>query len=1361
MTHYVNPSSVYTGTISGIINQGSPAHLIGQSRSISKTADSVLTISAIKRSIHNAWNNIAGKITDDPALKAEFKKVMDLIEQLISAQSTLFDYKGSVETVNDLPTEGKVGDCYNVLSNGANYAWNGNSWDKLSETVDLSAYLTVSEFNTLIDNLATKTSVTELQEALNSYKTEVNTTINDILSSIETTNGRIDTLTTTVENHIEDSKAHASKVALESEEAARINADTQLQNNIDSLSSDLQDHISDAEAHMATKVDLEGYYDKDEIDTFLNNKEDKSTTTTINNKIDTLETKVDNHIENAANTLNNNYYNKTDIDGLLNNKANTSTVEQSFSDLRAELNDAFQEIDGSIAGVQDEIVKKANSSDVTSLVEQEVSNRETAISNLSNSVDTKLEDKADKTDLDDYYNKSETDTKVNKKVDKELTGNYGKAIIFNEEDGGGAKFESNSGRWSFAGVNDMADANGLGVQLYNIDRNNNNVGPRINLTADRATYSIQKTEVGEEYELVVKKDIQSLNSDLTDFITDNYYTGSKVDELLLSETESRTSADETLDTKIDTVKTEIETELEDCYKKTETYNKTEIDNKDTDTEKRVLGRIWSNVNSPENGYFTTKYKHNNNSYALLFNESDGGGSQYFNSLANTISYVGTNNGGTSSSDINVQLYSLDNDTKSGTRLNVNTQGIFYVKGAKGQGNPEGRELAVKADITSLSSTIETALETINTKLESIFHYKGSVANIDSLPNDNEVGDVYNIESDGHNVAWNGGSWDKLSETIDLTPYLTTESFNTIIADYYDKVEARDKMMEISDAAELRILGRIWSSVDIEDDTVGNFQVGDLQVIDDKAYYGGTEPSNEIATKGDLSVVSGDLSTLTSTVEGISNTYVTQTNLSNTIDNYYTKTQSDERYLQEHQDISSKAEQSALETEITNRTSGDNAIISKIWSNNNLNTGHFYTKLTNNKGGYALVFNESDGGGSQVYDKTDDVISYVGTNLEEGEGAENGVNVQIYSKNKTTNEGVRINVNTQKAYYLKGANVPNPAERELAVVADITNLQQQIDSVDGSAVTNEEFAELQEEVDTKAEQADLETVDGKIAALVNQMLSLEAKYNEVRLSNVEIISVYDDDNNYFEDGEKDYILSGQVEAPLNLTAKSVTLRDMGINASVVNAYTTGDFNMSGTEIDGEYDKNTMGNTIMSIHSDSYVTIRDCTITPETSYNGLEIGLTTGLTKGVIIDNVDFDGVFTNNAISIFGTADNAIITISNCHFHQVSNLLRLSNRANNRCTINLINCTCDTWETGTYAGPIICQDYTSQGQGNLFAPDKITINIQNLIGPNGKIVSGNPEDLFGCKNNNQVCYVYVDGTGFIDYDATKYPTINIQ
>ena len=62
-----------------------------------------------------------------------------------------FHYKGSVSSVSELPTtDNKIGDVYNVNDTGANYAWTGTEWDKLSETVDLSGYYTKTETDTLL-----------------------------------------------------------------------------------------------------------------------------------------------------------------------------------------------------------------------------------------------------------------------------------------------------------------------------------------------------------------------------------------------------------------------------------------------------------------------------------------------------------------------------------------------------------------------------------------------------------------------------------------------------------------------------------------------------------------------------------------------------------------------------------------------------------------------------------------------------------------------------------------------------------------------------------------------------------------------------------------------------------------------------------------------------------------------------------------------------------------------------------------------------------------------------------------------------------------------------------------------------------
>lgn len=80
---------------------------------------------------------------------------------------------------------------------------------------------------------------------------------------------------------------------------------------------------------------------------------------------------------------------------------------------------------------------------------------------------------------------------------------------------------------------------------------------------------------------------------------------------------------------------------------------------------------------------------------------------------------------------------------------------------------------------------------IDGKLTSAMHYKGSVATYSALPtSNNQTGDMYNVEDDGHNYAWNGTTWDKLSGEVDLSDYATTSTMNTALAGKVDKVSGK-------------------------------------------------------------------------------------------------------------------------------------------------------------------------------------------------------------------------------------------------------------------------------------------------------------------------------------------------------------------------------------------------------------------------------------------------------------------------------------------------------------------------------------------------------------------------------------------
>lgn len=108
----------------------------------------------------------------------------------------------------------------------------------------------------------------------------------------------------------------------------------------------------------------------------------------------------------------------------------------------------------------------------------------------------------------------------------------------------------------------------------------------------------------------------------------------------------------------------------------------------------------------KNGYIYNSVNLSGGSNALLFNESDGGGAIFYNKENDIRSYAGVNDGMKDGSGVCALFYAINYTTGEGTRFSINpTKGAFYIKGPKGQGLPEGREVAVKDDINSLLEEI--------------------------------------------------------------------------------------------------------------------------------------------------------------------------------------------------------------------------------------------------------------------------------------------------------------------------------------------------------------------------------------------------------------------------------------------------------------------------------------------------------------------------------------------------------------------------------------------------------------------------------------------------------------------------------
>ena len=95
--------------------------------------------------IGNVPETISDLVTND---EAQDEKISLLEQKINQALAGVFHYKGSVATYSDLPaSDNEVGDTYNVLDTGANYAWDGSGWDELGSTIDTSVFAVKNEDN--------------------------------------------------------------------------------------------------------------------------------------------------------------------------------------------------------------------------------------------------------------------------------------------------------------------------------------------------------------------------------------------------------------------------------------------------------------------------------------------------------------------------------------------------------------------------------------------------------------------------------------------------------------------------------------------------------------------------------------------------------------------------------------------------------------------------------------------------------------------------------------------------------------------------------------------------------------------------------------------------------------------------------------------------------------------------------------------------------------------------------------------------------------------------------------------------------------------------------------------------------------
>lgn len=286
--------------------------------------------------------------------------------------------------------------------------------------------------------------------------------------------------------------------------------------------------------------------------------------------------------------------------------------------------------------------------------------------------------------------------------------------------------------------------------------------------------------------------------------------------------------------------------------------------------------------------------------------------------------------------------------------------------------------------------------------------------------------------------------------------------------------------------------------------------------------------------------------------------------------------------------------------------------------------------------------------------------------------------------------------------------------------------------------------------------------------------LQSKVDVLTKTNTEVVSV-DGSAGELKDSSKDYIVSGSINENAEIVGKSISLKSIKVSDNARLKLNAGDVEAKDLNISGSFPK-ANGNTVISVNNAEFIVFKDMVFDASEVYNGIEIGLASNsvLPKNILFDNCKFQGEFSNNAILVFGTQDNAIITLNNCYFEKINNALRLSNKSNaSGVVVNINNCTVDQWETrAPWQGFLICEDYTNKTEeevnaNNLFGDGKITVNFNNLVHAGVKINPADPASVCGTKNESQVVMVCQDavagpeGDHCLSYDAAKFPVVSFK
>ena len=499
----------------------------------------------------------------------------------------------------------------------------------------------------------------------------------------------------------------------------------------------------------------------------------------LENRVSDLETEITDkadqtNLKKLANDLEENYYTKSDADSRFISEEKYESFITS-DELDSALDNYYTKSDIEDKGylTDADLSEYAKTSDVEELLSDTLDNYvtkeeyESDKSDLYNKLSDLEETKADKSELSDYYTKSETDTLLDTKVDKS---------------------EYNSDMEIIDEFIDNTDSNIQNLYDTKADKSQlSDYYTKDEIDSDFVTFGQLEERLGDYYtsgqieekisEFLTSADLDDYvtGSDLTNILSD-YVTQSDLDSTLsdyvteeelnniLSDYVTQSDLDEVMEIVFGNLSDLDETKADkselDNY-----YTKDEIDNmfSDTPTDSDYV-ELRNRITAAENNIEDL--------------DSD------LDSLTDRVSQ----------NETDIESLSNDKADKTDTYTKDETDELLESYETIENHNE---------DIADLQEQIDE----LGSGIARVMRYKGTVYDYDELPtSDNEIGDVWNVEDTDYNYAWNGNDWDRLSPIIDISGKADRSELNALTDDlhnnYYDSDDIDTMLSTKADESEL-------------------------------------------------------------------------------------------------------------------------------------------------------------------------------------------------------------------------------------------------------------------------------------------------------------------------------------------------------------------------------------------------------------------------------------------------------------------------------------------------------------------------------------------------------------------------------